>query len=105
MKDNKKPKNCNDLLFYYPSDIDECSVWFPNRCHSKASCKNTPGSFLCICERGYTGNGTVSEGEIIYLLHSVIESNEFNLADSRRYKRNFMSTNGLITNNLPVFCF
>ena len=61
------PKYCDEVLFYYSLDIDECSSRFPNRCHSKASCKNTPGSFLCVCERGYTGNGTVCEGNVRYL--------------------------------------
>ncbi|KAH6822098.1 hypothetical protein C2S53_000648 [Perilla frutescens var. hirtella] len=36
-------------------DINECDVYNP--CHSKAHCKNTPGSFSCSCRKGYSGDG------------------------------------------------
>ena len=35
-------------------DIDEC-VLYPNRCRNGATCRNTNGSYLCHCPRGYQG--------------------------------------------------
>ena len=31
-------------------------------CSSNAICTNTPGSFVCTCNQGYTGNGVVCTG-------------------------------------------
>jgi hypothetical protein len=46
------------------SDIDEClSV----SCYGNATCQNTNGSFVCICESGYTGEWTCNY--IIYTVH------------------------------------
>jgi hypothetical protein len=46
------------------SDIDEClSV----SCYGSATCQNTNGSFVCICESGYTGEWT--SNHIIYTVH------------------------------------
>ena len=42
------------------SDIDECAD--ATTCDSNATCTNTPGSFTCTCNQGYTGNGTTCEG-------------------------------------------
>ena len=42
-------------------DIDECSLHIDN-CSSNASCANIAGSFVCSCNSGYTGSGTVCEG-------------------------------------------
>ncbi|KAM4690530.1 nidogen-2 [Rhinophrynus dorsalis] len=35
-------------------DLDECTQ---NRCHPDASCTNTPGSFSCVCNNGFEGDG------------------------------------------------
>lgn len=37
-------------------DVDECRLGLAN-CHPFASCKNTPDSFECHCNRGYAGDG------------------------------------------------
>jgi hypothetical protein len=37
---------------------DECSTNTHN-CHKHAYCIDTPGSFECVCNNGYSGNGTV----------------------------------------------
>ena len=42
------------LLLYY-SDINECVSVRP--CDSNATCIDTPGSFNCTCNGGFTGNG------------------------------------------------
>ena len=33
-----------------------------NSCHSNATCKNSEGSYICICMSGYSGNGSVCTG-------------------------------------------
>ena len=38
------------------SDINECLVG--NDCHDNATCTNTDGSYLCTCNKTFTGNGT-----------------------------------------------
>lgn len=43
------------------TDIDECQMKTDN-CHIMAQCINTDGSFMCICENGYSGDGTVCTG-------------------------------------------
>jgi hypothetical protein len=49
--------------FYISIDIDECSLSIDN-CHQNSNCTNIDGSFLCTCDSGYTGNGTVCQGII-----------------------------------------
>ncbi len=39
-----------------PTDIDECVSGVHN-CHSSASCTNTVGSYNCLCNQPYTGDG------------------------------------------------
>ena len=39
----------------YPTEIDECSV--PSTCHVNGTCINTPGSFVCQCNSGFSGDG------------------------------------------------
>ena len=54
-------KLCNTYfmyLLYILSDINECAN--ATTCDSNANCTNTPGSFTCTCNHGYTGNGTTN---------------------------------------------
>ncbi len=37
-------------------DVDECLA-NTDDCDINAHCTNTPGSFTCICDPGYSGNG------------------------------------------------
>ena len=41
-------------------DIDECSVGSP--CDGNAICTNNEGSFTCVCNRGFSGNGITCSG-------------------------------------------
>ena len=48
------------VMHFTVSDIDECTdATTNNYCDSNAMCTNTPGSFHCTCNQGYTGNGTI----------------------------------------------
>ena len=42
-------------------DIDECMASM-DLCHPNANCTNTPGSYTCACNQGYSGDGTACEG-------------------------------------------
>ena len=42
--------------------IDECANASTNNCDSNATCTNTPGSFTCTCNQGYSGDGTTCDG-------------------------------------------
>lgn len=44
-----------------PSDIDECIEGL-DACDERARCVNTPGSYGCVCESGYRGDGFDCEG-------------------------------------------
>ena len=37
-------------------DVDEC-VFGMHNCDGNATCYNTDGSFNCLCNEGYYGNG------------------------------------------------
>jgi hypothetical protein len=41
------------------NDVDECKG--ENNCDANATCTNTPGSFGCACNEGYSGNGVECE--------------------------------------------
>ena len=56
--------SCNPLtviLALPTTDIDECAEGLA--CSSDAECINTPGSFMCVCLEGFTGDGFTCEGQ------------------------------------------
>ena len=53
-------KILNTLIF--PLDVDEC-IPETHTCSENAICSNLPGSYLCECMRGFTGNGTYCTGK------------------------------------------
>ncbi|XP_021446912.2 multiple epidermal growth factor-like domains protein 8 isoform X1 [Oncorhynchus mykiss] len=56
-----------DPVWSYPScpDVEECRLGL-HSCHPFATCVNTPTSFECHCERGYTGDGTLHCNQTCY---------------------------------------
>ena len=55
-------------LDFFPScfaEIDECAT-NSHDCHAKANCSNSVGSYHCICQTGYTGDGKHCSGEITH---------------------------------------
>ena len=49
------------------SDIDECTDMTDNCDDMNAMCSNTEGSFMCMCNEGYTGDGVMCEGTRIFI--------------------------------------
>ena len=50
--------------------MDECEQLSP--CDQNATCTNTPGSYMCVCNEGYTGDGVTCTGKLslfIVLFH------------------------------------
>ena len=64
-------RNLHQLLWYFCHksqnlfvDIDECVERFNDPpCRDLALCTDLEGSYECGCREGYTGNGTVCNGE------------------------------------------
>uniref|UniRef100_M3ZXA9 Multiple EGF-like-domains 8 n=1 Tax=Xiphophorus maculatus TaxID=8083 RepID=M3ZXA9_XIPMA len=56
-----------DAVWSYPTcpDVEECRLGLHN-CHPFATCINTPTSYECHCERGYTGDGTLHCNQTCY---------------------------------------
>ena len=42
-------------------DRDEC---LDSPCDGNATCQNTPGSFVCTCNEGFTGSGLECQGMV-----------------------------------------
>lgn len=51
----------NMLFIQLNLDINEC-IDGSNDCHGNADCINTAGSYSCMCQVGFSGNGTFCEG-------------------------------------------
>ena len=76
------------------SDIDECMQDLDN-CNESATCTDTDGSFTCMCDSGYMGDGIDCEGITILVsggvclkIHFYLDINECqnsSLNDCSRY--------------------
>ncbi|EGD83019.1 tamm-Horsfall protein [Salpingoeca rosetta] len=53
------PSGFEDTLPSACVDINECET--TTKCHADATCVNTPGSFACVCNDGFYGDGTTCE--------------------------------------------
>lgn len=57
--------------WYFILDVDECSNATLNDCHGNATCTDTEGTYMCMCNDGYTGDGVSCDStfkRFIYLL-------------------------------------
>ena len=56
-----------DIIFVLNhTDIDEC-VEETDNCDDSAICINTDGSFTCLCEPGFSGDGVQCEGKTFFI--------------------------------------
>ena len=51
------------FFLIFTTDTDEC-VAAPGKCHNKAACNNTHGSYVCTCKSGYIGDGRNCTGTV-----------------------------------------
>lgn len=47
-------------------DVNECALNGTHNCAPHATCNNTIGSFVCICNAGYEGSGVFCNGRYFY---------------------------------------
>ncbi len=52
------------VIFFFSADIDECQRNTDNCDADNAQCTNTAGSFTCMCNEGFTGDGITCSGLI-----------------------------------------
>ena len=64
----KKPK----IILFLSKDINECFLNIDN-CGQNAACTNTPGSFTCACNPGYTGNGLACNGRFYKIISEMLD--------------------------------
>ena len=57
--DKEQQYNIENICFN--SDIDECSAESAP-CDQNAECTNSDGSYSCLCNRGFTGDGKTCQG-------------------------------------------
>ena len=50
------------VLYHLGTDIDECNRGL-GECELNATCINTFGSYDCMCNTGFTGNGFICMGK------------------------------------------
>ena len=53
------------MTFGWSPDIKECETGIA-QCDKNAKCVNVPGSYLCTCKVGYTGDGKACSGDKIF---------------------------------------
>ena len=56
-----------DSIYVYHTDTDECAEGLDN-CSTNATCTNTLGSYTCVCNLGFTGDGRNCTGECIAVI-------------------------------------
>ena len=51
-------------VYVFNIDIDECILGL-DACHANSTCYNTIGSYICVCDTGFTGDGFNCSGMIV----------------------------------------
>ena len=71
--DTGAPNILSNLSYYYcgpfyymHTGVDECILNTDN-CHIQATCRDIPGSFTCVCNDGYVGDGVTCAGKVCKL--------------------------------------
>ena len=54
------------------TDIDEC-IEETDNCDDNAACTNTAGTFTCLCEPGFSGDGLQCDGKALKWLQYACE--------------------------------
>jgi len=70
------------LCFLWLTDFDECKSPDLNKCHEKAKCTNTLGSYNCTCLDGYFGDGFLkcqAPPSIFYVDPPIVSGTEENV--------------------------
>jgi hypothetical protein len=61
--------NESNSLSPFHLDIDECSRSESVICHENAECVNTEGTFMCVCNLGFAGDGIKNcTGKVLQIL-------------------------------------
>ena len=50
-------------MYFMVADVNECNATDTVSCNQNAVCHNTEGSYECICNLGYTGDGVNCTGK------------------------------------------
>ena len=59
------------FFLFFRIDIDECA---DITCNENAACFNNPGSFTCICNDGFEGNGFDCAGKFVFSFLDIADS-------------------------------
>ena len=58
------------------SEVNRCNYTIDG-CDTNASCINITGSYMCVCNHGFDGNGTNCTGKCFHLLSFVVLCYEY----------------------------
>ena len=65
---------CSTVTLICVLDINECALNIHN-CDANAICNNLNGSFNCLCNIGYTENGTICQGNLTHAIRNELQIN------------------------------